>query len=153
MESEKRNEANILHPDVTVMVRGQSLKVAEVPIADGDIHVSEFNFGQVLQLEHKARELIDSVVEAVTSSDSQKFDWNRFIAAAAAHPDTLTEMLVVSTGETAERLNALSDSAGRSVLAAFFKINWDFFLDRLVAHAATATDILPPEPPDDAVTH
>lgn len=134
--SEAREEANILHPDETLQVMGHTLRVAHIETPAREVRVREFTFGQELELESVAAPIIESMGE-LTDSNPEALDWNGLIAAAAKHPQALKQMIAVSTGLSPEELDGMKAREGRMVTIVFFKVNWDFFLDRLVVRSGT----------------
>jgi len=59
------------------------------------------------------------------------------MAAISRFPERFTELLSVSTGVEPEELEALPDRDGRLLVVTFMKVNWDFFIDRLVERKGT----------------
>lgn len=134
--SDAAEEANILHPDETVEVGGYALRVTHIPTQAMEVQVREFTFGQELELEAVAAPVIEAMGE-LTDSKPEVLDWNGLVSAAAKHPEALKRMVSAATGLTAEQLDAMKAKDGRMVLITFFRVNWDFFLDRLVVRSGT----------------
>jgi len=134
--SELSEEVNILHPDETLQLMGRTLRIAHIETPAGELRVREFTFGQELELESVSHPLIEAMGQ-LCDSKPDAIDWNALMAAAAKHPAILKRLLSVSTGMTAEQLDSLNPRDGRLAVMTFFKVNWNFFLDRLLVRSGT----------------
>lgn len=129
-------EANVLHPDETIRVNGSHLKVVHVETPGRDIRVREFTFGDEMELEAIAQPIIEAMGDLL-DQNPDAIDWQKLLSTALQHPQAFRQMLSVSTGLTGEELDGLKSRDGRMVVATFFRVNWDFFLDRLVVRSGT----------------
>lgn len=132
----ERDEADVLNPDEMVRVGGKSVKVAHVPTKRRDVEVREFTFGQAMKVEALAAPIIAAMGEAV-EAERDAIDWGKVMAAISRFPERFTELLSVATGMEPEELEALPDRDGRLLVVTFMKVNWDFFIDRLVERKGT----------------
>lgn len=129
-------EANVLHPDETIEILGSTLRVVHVETEAREVQVREFTFGQEMEVEAAAQPVIESMGE-VLDENPDTLNWTQLIAAAARHPEAFKKLLSVSTGLSVEELDGLKSRDGRMVVVTFFRVNWDFFLDRLVVRSGT----------------
>lgn len=129
-------EANVLHPDETIQILGSTLRVVHVETEAMEVRVREFTFGQEMEIEPDAQPIIEAMGE-VLDENPDALNWNQLIAAAARQPQAFKKLLSVSTGLTPEQLDGLKSRDGRMVVVTFFRVNWDFFLDRLVVRNRT----------------
>lgn len=132
----ERDEAEVLHPDESIRVGGKSIRVAHVPVKARTVEVREFTFGQAMKLEAVAAPIIEAMGEAV-QSQRDAIDWGQVMVAVSRFPDRFSLLLSAATGLEPEELDALPDRDGRLLVVSFMKVNWDFFIDRLVERRAS----------------
>lgn len=131
----REDELDVLFPEKYLTVGGTNLKMVHVPVEQRELTIKEFSFGQSLRLEPVVSPLVEAMSDAITDED--RLDWQKIMGTAGKHPEIVGQLLAESTGEDREYIEALDDRSGRMLVLAFFKVNWDFFIDRLVAHKMT----------------
>lgn len=136
----KVNEAEVLHPDRTIDVMGHAIHVATVPTDKMQVTVREFTFGQCIELEQCAQPIIEAMGETIEGS-LESLHWGKLMAALGAFPEGFRRLLCASTGLTSDSLDAMSRTDGRLVVATFLRVNWGFFLERLVERSSTRVSL------------
>lgn len=134
------NDAEVLHPDRTIDVMGHPVQVASVVTDKITVKVREFTFGQCIELEQCAQPIIEAM--GATIEDSlESLHWGKLMAALASFPEGFRRLLSVSTGLTDEQMDAMSRTDGRLVVGTFLRVNWGFFLERLVERSSTRVSL------------
>ena len=134
--SQQRSDAEALAPDRTIEVMGRDVQVALVPTEKMQVQVREFTFGQALYLEKCAQPIVEAMGEAI-EEHLDSLHWGTIMAAVMEHTDAFIKLLSASTGLTQDQLDAMHEEDGRLVVATFVRVNWDFFLRRLVERSGT----------------
>ncbi len=118
MTQHKANEAEILFPEMSVVIN------------DEPVVVKEFSFIQGMKVNAMAKPFIKGL--SVFFSDGEDVDFSAMSVVFDSHVSTLIELMAISTGKPVEWFETLSDTDGQSLLMAFWSVNRNFFINRLL---------------------
>lgn len=118
------NELEIMLPDVTLTLAGESVTVAE------------YSFVQGMQVQAMAKPLLDGMAKIFLDnldSADQPADQilNRLGELFGQHPDLMVRLLSMSVGKSEPWIDRLSDGDGQTLLLTWWVVNKDFFARRL----------------------
>lgn len=105
-------------------------------IAGRAVTVRELTFGQSLALHGDIAPVIAALLPRYDSAEG--IDSEHIIDAMAVWPDLALRLLALTTGESADWLQALSEREGYLVLLHFARVNAPFFVTRLEMALQTA---------------
>lgn len=133
MSTKEYRDEDVLFPDDTISVGGDVIRIAHVPLQKEEVTVRELTFGQTIRLEAVVAPIIDSIAEVTDGMlVEDSIDWGKVIGAIGRHPEGFVRLLCEATGKDEAWFEGLSDRDGRRVVVSFMKVNWDFFIDRLL---------------------
>lgn len=114
--SDVESETEILHPEMTVEVMGET------------ITVNEFTFRQGLALGPYLKDMMPALDEAVGDGG----DLSGLVDTLYAYPDALDRMLLMVTGKTKEWFDSIKTlEEGEELVVALWVVNMSFFARRL----------------------
>ena len=114
----QENEAEILYPDASIIIKGES------------IEVKEFSFPQGLKVNAMAAPLIKALSAFFT--DDENADFSAMSSVFDMHSETLIELMSISINKPTEWFNTLTDTEGQALLMTFWSVNKVFFINRLL---------------------
>lgn len=138
--SDTTNDLDVLFPDETLTIAGES------------VEVREFRYLQGLQVLPQARPILSGLS---TLLDEQALDPMAIEMLVAEHQDAWCGLMSVSTGKPVEWIQALSDRDGMTLAMAFWRVNSSFFMRRLVFGGALAASLkhrVTPSPSENSST-
>lgn len=127
---------------------GIEFPARDIVLAGEPVTVNEITFVQSLRLQHALAPVV-AELEASVLADAQRLqtqasdlptaaiplpatDFDRALLAFSAQWDAAVVLIAAATGLTRERIESLDDADGFALLLAFWRVNEDFFLRRVV---------------------
>lgn len=127
---------------------GIEFPARDIVLAGEPVTVNEITFVQSLRLQHALAPVV-AELEASVLADAQRLqtqasdlptaaiplpatDFDRSLLAFSAQWDAAVVLIAAATGLTRERIESLDDADGFALLLAFWRVNEDFFLRRVV---------------------
>jgi hypothetical protein len=117
------NDLEILLPDITLQLQGKP------------VTVREYSFVQGLRVDAMAKPFFDDLSRIFLEGDPLK-DSDRAELILDELQALMTQLLALSTGESAEWVEGLGDLDGQTLLMTWWTVNRDFFVRRLAKQQA-----------------
>jgi len=115
----------VLFPDVSITLRGES------------VTVREYSFVEGLQAASLARGLLRDLGDLFLDADQSEPDLGDIEAVMGAHAGVVVELIALATDRPAEWVGALPDADGQRLLLTWWAVHRDFFGRRLAARAVS----------------
>jgi hypothetical protein len=122
---ETADELEVLAPDRTLDINGET------------ITVREFRFLEGLRAATHARPILKDMTEIFAQGEGQEPALEELEDIFSRHADAFLALMSLSIGKPVEWFAGLSDMEGRLLLLAFWEVNSRFFMSRLVLGAIT----------------